>query len=306
MLATLTWWGIGIILTVAVSVLLINLSVIKRKLPQTASTSIGGLYKSVRAAGNIIPTLTFIGFNVYAIVLLGARVGIIAPVNIIAAIFLCCFLTTTSDIEELNIVEEEPDSTESALTPSIILAVLYIIAIFVMFSWFTKSLPYSNMEHEKIYSTVTEKSSNTVLVRSKIIEQNTQHTEANGEIFLGAGSFTLQSDGDLKIYHVWQERGQDGTLHINVAQDGEGKDEKKHDKAVIRDDVPQGTEPYVERVPVYETDPLFVKDNNGKLCVENQDANCRVNAKHSYDKIIIHVPAGSIVPNVDPNLPVAK
>ena len=306
MLATLTWWGIGIILTVAVSVLLINLSVIKRKLPQTASTSIGGLYKSVRAAGNIIPTLTFIGFNVYAIVLLGARVGIIAPVNIIAAIFLCCFLTTTSDIEELNIVEEEPDSTESALTPGIILAVLYIIAIFVMFSWFTKSLPYSNMEHEKIYSTVTEKSSNTVLVRSKIIEQNTQHTEANGEIFLGAGSFTLQSDGDLKIYHVWQERGQDGTLHINVAQDGEGKDEKNRDKAVIRDDVPQGTEPYVERVPVYETDPLFVKENDGKLCIENQDANCRVNAKHSYDKIIIHVPAGSVVPSVDPNLPVNK
>lgn len=306
MLTTLTWLGIGIILAVAVSVLLINLSVIKRKLPQTTSTSVGGLYKSVRAAGNIIPTLTFIGFNVYALVLLGARVGIVAPVNIIAAIFLCCFLTTTSDIEELNIVEEEPDSTESALIPGIILTVLYLIATFVMFSYYTKSLPYSNVEHEKIYSTITEKSSNAVLVNSKIIEQNSQHTEANGEMFLGAGSFTLQSDGDLKLYHVWQERDESGVLHVNVALDGEGKDEKNRDKAVIKDDVPKGTEPYVERIPVYETDPLFVKDNGGKLCIENQDTNCRVNAKHSYDKIIIHVPVGSVVPSVDPNLPVNK
>lgn len=149
-------------------------------------------------------------------------------------------------------------------------------------------------------------STRNTLVSSKLIEQNTQHTEADGETFLGAGSFTMRSDSDLKVYHVWQERDESGVLHVNTAQDGEGKDEKNRDKAVIKDDVPKGTEPYVERVPVYETDPLLVKDNNGKLCVENQDTNCRVNAKHSYNKIIIHVPAGSIVPNVDSNLPVAK
>ena len=145
-----------------------------------------------------------------------------------------------------------------------------------------------------------------ILVRSKLIEQNAQHSEASGETFLGAGSFTMRSDSDLKVYHVWQERDASGVLHVNVAQDGEGKDEKNHDKAVIKDDVSKGTEPYVERIPVYDTDSLFVKENNGKLCVKNQDTNCRVNAKHSYDKIIIHVPVGSVVPSVDPNLPVNK
>lgn len=148
--------------------------------------------------------------------------------------------------------------------------------------------------------------STAILVRSKLIEQNAQHAEASGETFLGAGSFTMRSDSDFKIYHVWQERDASGVLHVNTAQDGEGKDEKNRDKAVIKDDVPKGTEPYVERIPVYETDPLFVQENNGKLCVENQDTNCRVNAKHLYDKVIIHVPAGSVVPSVDPNLPVAK
>lgn len=304
MLTTLTWWGIGIILSVATITLLINLNIIKRALPGT--TSPVALYKSIRATSNLIPTLAFIGFNIYAIVLLGARVGIIAPVSIMAAIVLFFFSTFTSDIEELRAVKEEPDSTASALSPSIVLTATYVIAIFVTFNLFTLSLPYSSIGHEEIYSTVTEKSSKNTLVQSKLIEQNTQHTEAQGETFLGAGSFTMRSDSDFKIYHVWQERDASGVLHVNTAQDGEGKDEKKHDKAVIKDDVPKGTEPYVERIPVYETDPLFVQENNGKLCIENQDTNCRVNAKHLYDKIIIHVPAGSVVPSVDPNLPVAK
>lgn len=153
---------------------------------------------------------------------------------------------------------------------------------------------------------VGDTSTRNTLVRSKLIEQNTQHTEASGETFLGAGSFALRSDSDLKIYHVWQERDNEGTLHVNVAQDGEGKDDKGRDRAVIRDDVPQGAEPYIERIPVYETDPLLLEANDGKLCVKNQDNGCHVNAQRLYDKVIIHVPAGSVVPSVNPNLPVDK
>mgnify|MGYP000017847967 FL=1 len=153
---------------------------------------------------------------------------------------------------------------------------------------------------------VGDTSTRNTLVRSKLIEQNAQHTEAAGETFLGAGSFTLRSDSDLKIYHVWQERDSEGTLHVNIAQDGEGKDDKGRDRAVIRDDVPQGTEPYIERVPVYESDPLLMEENNGKLCIQGQDTGCHVNAQRLYDKVIIHVPAGSVVPSVDPNLPVEK
>lgn len=201
----------------------------------------------------------------------------------------------------------DPQNRKTAILSIIVVSLCQAAAIFITLNWLTSSTLEPLVPHDHNQNiAATEKSSKNTLVRSKLIEQNTQHTEAQGETFLGAGSFTMRSDSDFKIYHVWQERDASGVLHVNTAQDGEGKDEKKRDKAVIKDDVPKGTEPYVERIPVYETDPLFVQENNGKLCVENQDTNCRVNAKHLYDKVIIHVPAGSVVPSVDPNLPVNK
>ena len=144
------------------------------------------------------------------------------------------------------------------------------------------------------------------LVRSKLIEQNAQHTEASGGVFLGAGSFTMTSDGDLKIYHVWQERDQKGVLRVNVAEDGEGKDKKGRERAVIQDDVPAGTDPYVERTPVLKVDPVLLADNNGALCVKDRDTGCRANAQLEYERVVLHVPAGSVVPKVDPNIPVGK
>lgn len=32
------------------------------------------------------------------------------------------------------------------------------------------------------------------------IEQNSQHTEGSGAMFLGAGSFTMLLDGDFKVF----------------------------------------------------------------------------------------------------------
>lgn len=144
------------------------------------------------------------------------------------------------------------------------------------------------------------------LVRSTLIEQNAQHTEASGGMFLGAGSFTMTSDGDLKIYHVWQERDQKGVLRVNVAEDGEGNDKKGRARAVIQDDVPAGTDPYVERTPVLKVDPVLLADNNGALCVKDRDTGCRANAQLEYERVVLHVPAGSVVPKVDPNIPVGK
>lgn len=144
------------------------------------------------------------------------------------------------------------------------------------------------------------------LVRSTLIEQNAQHTEASGGMFLGAGSFTMTSDGDLKIYHVWQERDQKGVLRVNVAEDGEGNDKKGRERAVIQDDVPAGTDPYVERTPVLKVDPVLLADNHGQLCVRDRDAGCRANAYVEYERVVLHVPAGSVVPKVDPNIPVGK
>jgi len=130
--------------------------------------------------------------------------------------------------------------------------------------------------------------------------------EGEGSAFLGAGSFTIKSGEEFKIYHVWQERDDNGVLQIYVAENGEGMGDKNQSKAVIKDDVPAGVEPYVERTPVYLVDTMFRSENNGNLCVKDKDTGCRVNAKWEYDKIVLHVPAGSVVPSVDPNLPVNK
>ena len=144
------------------------------------------------------------------------------------------------------------------------------------------------------------------LVRSKLVEQNAQHMEGEGSAFLGAGSFTIKSGEEFKIYHVWQERDNNGVLQVYIAENGEGMGDKNQSKAVIKDDVPAGAEPYVERTPVYLVDTMFRAENNGNLCVKDKDTGCRINAKWEYDKIVLHVPAGSVVPSVDPNLPVNK
>lgn len=301
MLTTLTWWGIGLLLATTTLATIIATIATWKNANQEGSNS----PKTIANIGIITSIVVFIGFFLYIDFTLGFRVAI--PTILSAGLaFLCCACMYEMNLGKAK-SDLEPPNRQIAIILVIVVSLCQAAAIFITLNWLTSSTLEPLMPHDHNQNiAATEKSSKNTLVRSKIIEQNTQHTEAQGETFLGAGSFTMRSDTDLKIYHVWQERDASGVLHVNTAQDGEGKDEKKRDKAVIKDDVPKGTEPYVERIPVYETDPLFVQENNGKLCVENQDTNCRVNAKHLYDKVIIHVPAGSVVPSVDPNLPVNK
>lgn len=282
MLATLTWWGIGSIITVVALTMII--SGVKTRNP-----------RFVGITGALTAILLFCGFAAYVNILLGERV-LIPSIALFFLFVICC-------IWFWYLISTDPEPWRPTFTGAIIhISIMVMIQVAALFCTLNIYIQPSSTGK----TTLPEKSTKSALVRSKLIEQNTRSTEAGGETFLGAGSFTMRSDSDLKIYHVWQERDSEGALHVNTAQDGEGKDEKNRDKAVIKDDVTKGTEPYVERIPVYETDPLFVQENNGELCIENQDTNCRVNAKHLYDKVIIHVPAGSVVPSVDPNLPVNK
>lgn len=290
MLTTLTWWGIGSIIGVTALVMLISGS--KTRNPRGIGT-----------IGTFVATLLFCGFVIYINILLGVRV---LPASI--ALF---FLAVICWGWFVLLISDEPEPWKPTIRGAIItVGLTTAIQVFALFGtlnwWYGSIIEFYDNPSSAAKITLPEKTTKSALVRSKLIEQNTQHTEASGETFLGAGSFTLRSDNDLKIYHVWQERDNEGTLHVNVAQDGEGKDDKGRDRAVIRDDVPQGAEPYIERIPVYETDPLLLEANDGKLCVKNQDNGCHVNAQRLYDKVIIHVPAGSVVPSVNPNLPVDK
>lgn len=302
MLATLTWWGVGSIIAATILATIIA-TLITRKINKNSAI---GTLKTVGLTGAATATLTYTGFYIYTVYVLGVRI-LHSSIWGLILIAICVIATICLWVEDKDPeLTWEPTSYKQALTPAGIMVLAIGATVFCTLNWWTYPTSSLFMSPKDSKEVTLGQSSRNVLVRSKLIEQNTQHTEAQGETFLGAGSFTMRSDSDFKIYHVWQERDASGVLHVNTAQDGEGKDEKKRDKAVIKDDVPKGTEPYVERIPVYETDPLFVQGNNGKLCIENQDTNCRVNAKHVYDKIIIHVPAGSVVPNVDPNLPIAK
>lgn len=292
MLTALAWWGIGGI--VGAIVLTMIISGIKTRNP-----------RAVGIIGTFTAVFLFCVFAICINVILGVR---ILPPSIalffLAVICWGVFGALVSDNEDLG--SWQPTIGGAIITVSV-MTTIQMFALFGTLNWWSGSIvEFYNNPSAAGKAALPEKTTKSTLVRSKLIEQNAQHTEASGETFLGAGSFTLRSDSDLKIYHVWQERDHEGTLHVNVAQDGEGKDDKGRDRAVIKDDVPQGTEPYIERIPIYETDPLFVEENNGVLCVKGQDTGCRVNAKHLYDKVIIHVPAGSVVPSVNPNLPVDK
>lgn len=142
------------------------------------------------------------------------------------------------------------------------------------------------------------------LVRSSIIEQNTEKTGGSGNLFFGTGSFTVSDEGRLRVYHVWQERTPDGVLRIYTAEDGEGAGDDGQSKAVVMDDVPVGGEPYVERTPILEVNNVLVDYHHGALCVKDRDKGCLVNARLKYERIVLHVPSGSVVPSVNPNIPV--
>ena len=242
MLTTLTWWGIGgIVVTTTLAIIIITLVTRKSVINKKSSSD---AYKKVGITGLAAATITYIGFYIYTIYALGTRValpsiwcGILIVLSIIIILAL-----KTKDPQ----LEWKPASYTQALNPASTMVIIIGATIFCTLNWWvtpTINLSFSPQTSKSIAFGESPKS---ILVRSKLIEQNTQHTEADGETFLGAGSFTLKSESDFKIYHVWQERDQDGTLHVNVAQDGEGKDDT--------------------------------------------DVN-----------IIVHIPKGAIIPDIDPN-----
>ena len=301
MLTTLTWWGISGIIAATILATIIAALITRKTSKENGAMS---ARKTVGITAVATATLAYTGFYIYTIHVLGVRVMYPSIWGLIL-IALCVIVTVCLRTKDPELVWK-PANYRQALTPAGEIVLIVGVTVFCTLNWWTYPTIGTSFSPKESKEVTLGQSSRNTLVRSKLIEQNTQHTEGNGETFLGAGSFTMRSDSDFKVYHVWQERDVSGVLHVNVAQDGEGKDEKNRDKAVIKDDVPKGSEPYIERTPVYETDPLFVKDNNGKLCFKNQDTGCRVNAKHLHDKVVIHVPAGSIIPSVDPNLPIPK
>lgn len=84
---------------------------------------------------------------------------------------------------------------------------------------------------------------------------------------------------------TWLERDSSGSIKtVSIDTGGRGG-------LNIVDDLPAGEAPYVTYTPQYSLDS-YSKPGDA-LCVMNRDTGCLLNARHVYDSVTIHIPAGS-------------
>lgn len=84
---------------------------------------------------------------------------------------------------------------------------------------------------------------------------------------------------------TWLERDSSGSVKtVSIDTGGRGGFN-------IADDLPAGEEPYVTYTPQYSLDS-YSKPGDA-LCVMKRDTGCLLNARHIYDSVTIHIPAGS-------------
>lgn len=84
---------------------------------------------------------------------------------------------------------------------------------------------------------------------------------------------------------TWLERDSSGSIKtVSIDTGGRGG-------LNIVDDLPAGEAPYVTYTPQYSLDS-YSKPGDA-LCVMNRDIGCLLNARHVYDSVTIHIPAGS-------------
>lgn len=84
---------------------------------------------------------------------------------------------------------------------------------------------------------------------------------------------------------TWLERDSSGSVKtVSIDTGGRGGFN-------IADDLPAGEEPYVTYTPQYSLDSYSKPGDT--LCVMKRDTGCLPNARHIYDSVTIHIPAGS-------------
>lgn len=84
---------------------------------------------------------------------------------------------------------------------------------------------------------------------------------------------------------TWLERDSSGSVKtVSIDTDRRGG-------LNIADDLPAGETPYVTYTPQYSLDS-YSKPGDA-LCVMKRDTGCPLNARHIYDSVTIHIPAGS-------------
>lgn len=136
------------------------------------------------------------------------------------------------------------------------------------------------------YSTSADGTRTTISTRNQLVPQD------NGA-YVTASTVehkTSQSSSELRTVNTWLEKNNNTIRTMS--------EYTKDSRVTIMEDVPAGETGYVEHIPVYNLTPAGLFDSTtvdplaGTLCVQGRDTDCKPNAVHAGEKIILHVPVG--------------
>ena len=113
-------------------------------------------------------------------------------------------------------------------------------------------------------------------------------------------AYTSAKDGSRKYHTVytWREI-QDPNVPATLAVTTPKSSHLDENDIIVVEDVQEGDNGWVEHIPMYYLAPDGVFNParpdpvQGKLCVLSRDNGCKANAKPAYEKIVLHVPAGT-------------
>lgn len=113
--------------------------------------------------------------------------------------------------------------------------------------------------------------------------------------------YTSAKDGSRKYHTVytWREI-QDPNVPAALAVTTTKSSHLDENDIVVIEDVQEGESGWVEHIPMYYLAPESVFNPSrpdpiqGNLCVLGRDNGCKANAKPAYEKIVLHVPAGTV------------
>lgn len=148
MLTTLTWWGIGGILATTTLAIIIAYLVTRK----SGKIPLSDIYKKVGITGLVTATLTYIGFYIYTIYVLGTRVALPSIWGGVL-IIICIAVVLTLRTKDPQL-EWKPASYTQALNPASVMVIIIGATIFCTLNWWvtpTINLSFSPQTSKSMY-----------------------------------------------------------------------------------------------------------------------------------------------------------
>lgn len=139
-------------------------------------------------------------------------------------------------------------------------------------------------------------------LRSPVVANKYQlaKDESGNWVSMTEEEYVSRKDGSRKLHTVYtwheiQESNIPAMLNVTTAKSSH----LEENDIVVVEDVQEGGNGWVEHIPIYYLAPESVFNPTrpdpvqGKLCVLGRDNDCKANAKPAYEKIVLHIPAGT-------------